>query len=107
MDLLRFLLLGSRGGWNRGRILELLLECPRNAHDLSKELDLNYGTVSLHLKTLLEAGLVVALTPERYAQGFAAAPVLRKNLREFQRLRRERKAWSDPASRLVSTGSVR
>src|SRR3990172_13238291 len=107
MDLLRFLLLGSRGGWNRGRILELLVECPRNAHDLSRELDLNYGTVTLHLRSLLEAGLVVALTPERYAQGFAVAPVLRRNLREFERLRREREAWPDPASHLVSTRSGR
>ena len=77
-ELLQFLLFGARGGPNRGRILLLLLERPRNAHEIAKCLGLNYGTVKIHLSTLLGAGLVVALTSSRYARGYALAPVLRR-----------------------------
>src|SRR2546426_5446201 len=44
LELLRVLVLGSRGGQNPGRILGALLECPRNAFEVAKELGLNYGT---------------------------------------------------------------
>ena len=90
LELLRFLVLGSRGGKNRGRILRALLECPRNAFEVAKELDLNYGTVTAHLKTLTEAGLTVRLGTGGYAKGYAAAPVVRRNVGLFDRLRRER-----------------
>ncbi len=79
LETLRFLLIGSRGGENRGRILRVLASCPRNAYDIARELDLNYGTVTHHLKTLAAAGLVIALTGSRYAQGFALSPVVRRH----------------------------
>ncbi len=86
LELMRFLLAGSRGGRNRGRILELLLDCPRNAHEISRELGLNYGTVTMHLRTLSDAGLIVSLNPGRYGQGFAPSPVLRRNPRILEGL---------------------
>ena len=92
LEVLRFLILGSRGGANRGRILEALLRCPRNAFEISKTLDLNYGTVTAHLKTLVGAGLVVSLNGGRYAQGYAVTGVVRKNITLFERLRGERRA---------------
>lgn len=86
LELLRFLILGMRGGENRARILTLLLERPRHAHELAQELDLNYGTVTLHLRRLADAGLVVAITANRYAQAYAVAPVVRKHLGVFRDL---------------------
>ncbi|HYU06019.1 MAG TPA: winged helix-turn-helix domain-containing protein [Thermoplasmata archaeon] len=86
LELLRFLILGTRGGQNRARILALLLDRPRHANELARELDVNYGTVTRHLRCLMEAGLVLPLTPGRYAQAYAVAPVLRKHVAVFEEL---------------------
>ena len=80
LELLRFIILGARGGENRGRILVLLAERPRNAYQLAKELRLNYGTVVAHLETLSGAGLIVRLTVSRYACGYAPTSEVRKLL---------------------------
>ena len=86
LELLRFLILGSRGGTNRGRILNALLSSPRHAFDVAKDLHLNYGTVTAHLRTLEEAGVIVRLTVGRYARGYALAPVVRTNVAFLERL---------------------
>ena len=51
-QLLWYLLAGTRGGLNRIRILEALLERPYNAHQLSEELELDYRTMRHHLDVL-------------------------------------------------------
>src|SRR2546427_7283633 len=63
----------TRGGTNRGKILSLLLECPRNAHRIAEELKLNYGTVRLHLRRMQEEGLVITITSKRYGLAYAVA----------------------------------
>lgn len=88
LDLLRYLVLETRGGETRARILELLLERPRNSHEIARELGLNYGTVTGHLRRLVRGNLVLALTAERYAQGFGVAPIVRENARLLRNPRR-------------------
>lgn len=96
LELLRFLVLRSRGGQNRARILGLLLECPRNAHDIALELRLNYGTVTCHLKRLAEAGLVHPLASRRYARPFTASPLLKRNPSLLTTLSTRRKIQQNP-----------
>lgn len=50
--LLWWLLAGSVGGVNRGRLLEELFRTPRNANELSKLLTLDYKTICHHLDVL-------------------------------------------------------
>jgi len=83
---LSFLVLDMRGGTNRARILKLLLECPRNAYSLSRELGLNYGTVTSHLRKLVRYGVVVPVTPGPYARGYAASQSLVRNRTFFYRI---------------------
>ncbi len=83
---LSFLLLDMRGGTNRARILQLLLECPRSAHSLARELGLNYGTVTSHLRALLRNAIVVPVTPGPYARGYAASEPLVRNRAVFDRI---------------------
>ncbi len=87
MDLFRYLVLETRGGETRSRILELLLARPRNAHEIARELGLNYGTIVAHLRKLVRGNLVIALTADRYAQGFGVAPIVRQNAQILQTLR--------------------
>ncbi len=49
-----WLIVGTKGGVNRARILRALKERPYNANQLSDVLELDYKTVRHHLKVLLE-----------------------------------------------------
>ncbi|MFD1513691.1 ArsR/SmtB family transcription factor [Halomarina rubra] len=53
-----YLLVGTRGGANRARIIRALSERPRNANQLSECLDVDYNTVRHHLDMLLEHDVV-------------------------------------------------
>ena len=57
--LLHWIVAGTAGGYNRGRILVALFENPRNANMLAKDLDLDYKTVQHHLRMLQKNRLVI------------------------------------------------
>lgn len=56
--LLWFVFAGSRGGPTRARIVQALLERPRNPHQLAKLLGLDYKTVEYNLRVLTKHVLV-------------------------------------------------
>jgi DNA-binding transcriptional ArsR family regulator len=49
-----YLLVGTRGGENRARIIRALETKPRNANQLAAHLDLDYNTVRYHLNMLTD-----------------------------------------------------
>ncbi|MGC8563117.1 MAG: ArsR family transcriptional regulator [Thermoplasmata archaeon] len=53
-----WLLIASRGGDTRIKILSLILNNPMNKNELSKSLGLNYRTVTHHLNVLIENNLI-------------------------------------------------
>ena len=53
-----YLLVGTRGGQSRVRIIRAIEDRPRNANQLSEVVDLDYNTVRYHLDTLLEHDVV-------------------------------------------------
>lgn len=53
-----YVLTGTRGGENRIRMLRALDARPRNANQLSDDLDLDYKTVRHHLDVLVENNIV-------------------------------------------------
>lgn len=57
-DILWYLLASSRGGTSRARILRALADRPKNANQISEELDLDYTTVRHHLDVLMENSVV-------------------------------------------------
>ncbi|MFZ0441175.1 MAG: winged helix-turn-helix domain-containing protein, partial [Methanobacterium sp.] len=65
--LLWWLITGKRGGVNRARIIKMLHDRPYNAHQLSKELDLDYKTVRHHIK-ILEDNKVIKPTGDTYSK---------------------------------------
>ena len=75
--LIVWLILGSRGGFTRMRILKSLRESPCNAHSLAKRLGLNYRTVKYHLDLMVKHGLV-----EKVGDGYGAVYVLSKEVEE-------------------------
>ncbi|WP_137683199.1 ArsR/SmtB family transcription factor [Haloarcula mannanilytica] len=55
-----YVLAGTRGGYNRARILRCIDERPRNPNQLAEDLDLNYDTVRHHLDVLTDNEVVTA-----------------------------------------------
>ena len=53
-------LAGTRGGPNRARILRALDDRPRNANQLSEDLDLAYNTIRHHLDVLEDNGVITS-----------------------------------------------
>ena len=73
-SLLWYLLVGTRGGPNRARILDELAESPQNAHRLSELLSLDYRTVRHHLLLLERNGLVTRPVGDAYASQYELSP---------------------------------
>jgi DNA-binding transcriptional ArsR family regulator len=57
-SLLWHLIGGTKGGETRARIINELRERPFNPNQLSENLDLDYKTVTYHLKKLEDNGLI-------------------------------------------------
>jgi DNA-binding transcriptional ArsR family regulator len=55
-----WLLVGTKGGLNRARIIRALKERPYNANQLSEVLGLDYKTVRHHLKVLQDNKIITA-----------------------------------------------
>ena len=83
--LLWWLLAGSVGGINRGRILEELFQKPHNANELSKVLELDYKTVRHHLE-VLEKNRLVTSTGTGYGKVYFPSDMLEENTEFFKEI---------------------
>ena len=63
--ILWYLIAGSRGGFNRARIIEAIHDRPYNVNQLSQELNLDYKTIQHHIKVLEDHNIVVNSTGEK------------------------------------------
>lgn len=75
-SLMWYLLVGTRGGPNRRRILEELRRSPANAHHLASVLGLDYRTVRHHLRLLEQNSVVTRSVPNAYAPPYELSPYL-------------------------------
>jgi predicted transcriptional regulator len=80
--LLWWLLSGSAGGANRGRILFALFDQPRNANELASFLKLDYKTIRHHLKVMKKNNLVTT-TGSGYGTMYFPSDLLEKNKEMF------------------------
>lgn len=83
--LLWWMLAGSSGGHNRGRIIALLRERPQNAHQMANVLGLDYKTVRHHLDILMENQLLMA-RGEGYGRMYFLSPMLETNFAAFEEI---------------------
>lgn len=78
-----WLILGTRGGINRAKIIKKLNERPYNAHQLAEELNVNYRTVRHHIK-ILEDSEVVKSAGEKYGKMYFLSENMEKNYDDFE-----------------------
>lgn len=83
--LLWWLIAGKRGGINRARIIKKLHDRPYNAHQLAKELDLDYKTVRHHIK-ILEENNVIKPTGDTYSRLYFLSQNTEENYEIFQKI---------------------
>jgi len=80
--LLWWLLSGTVGGVNRGRILEELFSQPHNANELASILHLDYKTIRHHLDVLVKNNLAT-YTGSGYGKMYFPSDLLEKNQQYF------------------------
>ena len=73
-----YVFVGTRGGQNRARIVELLRIEPTNPNKISEKLGLDYKTVQHHIKLLEENGVIVASSKETYGAVYFLTPYFEK-----------------------------
>lgn len=83
--ILWWLITGTKGGFNRSRIINLLLKRPYNANQLAQKLELDYKTVRHHIK-VLEDNNVVTTSGEIYGIMYFISPSMEKNQKLFQEI---------------------
>ena len=81
--LLWHLIVGTRGGINRARILVRLKDRPYNANSLAAELGLDYKTVRHHLRVLRKNDLVMA-SKEEYSTLYFLTPTMLRTWEDFE-----------------------
>jgi len=76
---------GTRGGFNRARLIHALNDTPQNAHQLSQELNLDYSTIRHHLDALEKNGFVTSLG-DSYGQMYFLSDDLLDNYGFFEEI---------------------
>ncbi len=69
-NLVWYLLVGTRGGETRARILVTLKKRPMNAHQLAQALRLDYKTVQHHLRVLQDNNILTTINKGRYGAAY-------------------------------------
>ncbi len=78
-----WLIVGTKGGVNRARIIRALKERPYNANQLSELLGLDYKTVRHHLKLLLD-NKIITVAGERYGTVYFLSPNMEEEYEVFK-----------------------
>ncbi len=77
--LMVYLFVGTRGGQNRAKIVDLISGEPSNPNKISEKLKLDYKTVQHHVKLLEENGVIVASAKDTYGAIYFFTPYFEKH----------------------------
>ena len=83
--LLWWLLSGTAGGFNRGRILSALFHRPQNANELATNLGMDYKTIRHHLKVLKKNNLITTMG-SGYGTMYFPSDLLQNNKDKFDEI---------------------
>lgn len=83
--LLWYILAGSRGGINRGRIINLLRNEPHNVNQLAEALDVHYRVAEHHVRAL-EKNNLIAPSGEHYGRLYFLSSEMEAHLDLFDEI---------------------
>ena len=84
-QLLYYLVIGTRGGETRAKIINSIIKKPMNANQLALELNLDYKTVQHHLKILIDNKILKILN-EGYGAVYFLSDYLEQNINLFKEI---------------------
>ena len=80
--ILWYLIAGTRGGNTRARIINVLIDRPYNANQLSEVIDMDYKTVRHHIDVLMKNGIIV-VEGEKYGAMYFLSSKMEASLDDF------------------------
>ena len=83
--LLWYILAGSRGGTNRGRIINLLRQEPHNVNQLAEALDVHYRVAEHHVRALEKNNLITP-SGEHYGKLYFLSSEMEAHLSIFDEI---------------------
>ena len=86
--LLWFLFAGTRGGDNRIRILDILIEKPLNINKISEELQLDYKTIQHHIHVLEKNNLITKMG-DKYGVLYFISNYMVKNIESYYNVKKK------------------
>ena len=84
-QLLLWLIVGSRGGINRGRIIEAIKNEPLNANQLCTLMEVDYRTIRHHIDVLEKNNIIVSVG-EHYGKVFFLSQEVEQNYGDFEEI---------------------
>ena len=84
--LLWWLIVGTKGGINRARIIDILHDRPYNANQLAEKLGLDYKTVRHHLNVLAKDGIITSSGEGRYGNVYFLSGLMESNYDIFEEI---------------------
>ncbi len=79
------MILGTKGGINRGKIIKLLKQRPYNRNQIANKLNLNYRTITHHLD-ILEDMNVVNSEGNEYGKLYFLSEEMENEYEEFEEI---------------------
>jgi predicted transcriptional regulator len=86
--LLWFLFAGTRGGDNRIRILDILIEKPLNINKISEELQLDYKTIQHHIHVLEKNNLITKMG-DKYGVLYFISNYMERNIESYYNVKKK------------------
>jgi DNA-binding transcriptional ArsR family regulator len=86
--LLGWLIVGTKGGVTRARIIKTLKETPQNANQLATLLQLDYKAIRHHLG-VLQKHMIITSTGDRYGTTYFLSQTMEENYALFEEIGRE------------------
>lgn len=83
--LLLWLIAGSRGGVNRGRIIKALKEQPLNANQLCNLIGVDYRTIRHHLE-IMEKNHLISVVGDHYGKIYFLSQELEQSYGDFEEI---------------------
>ena len=88
-NLIWYLFAATRGGEMRAKIIDALIEKPRNANQLAKDLKVDYKTIQHHLRVLYENRMIVVVNKEAYGATYFTSHLMMEILSHLKRFGRD------------------
>ena len=85
-NLLLYLILATKGGETRAKIIKALNEKPMNANQLASKLNLDYKTIQHHLRILLDNNILTVTKKNNYGALYLLSDEMQYNIKLFEEI---------------------